>query len=544
MKSAQENNQIDWKLRVGGDVVKEEENFLKKLYDLPKHFPEQINLDNSSEYKLIKANYIADVFLYLATGQYPLVEEITLKKLNIAVKYASGNYIFPEHIAKDYVDIGSKTKSLDEIISNHQIFSNQSKGPLAELASHYILAAALRKKGENIEATYEYSKCYDMIQGYIDKEAYNIDQREVGYSNSAKIGTTNIQQCVAVIIHDPDTKQSALAHIDFNTSAKSLGKVIDNFPKDKTLNVYLVGARDRTYDKNTSDANVNKIIKEIKRHPNLDIKVADIKDRGSPSAIVFDPKTGELTNAVPAHDDPYLYLRKISLYIDPFRNTLNEAFQIIDGKVKQNKILNFDEKSKDIIFGLYRDKIIRDDSTTLEEANSWRSNVIKEPIIKVVEQISAEDSQFKERIVKEVIAAKIASTSQLLNRDITKVEKELNQAVSEEFKDKQLNNITLEKVINNHLERIQTKQAELNSEWEDINNSLPKNFNAFDHSFTHAEKFQSIQTKLDQEVKSSDKNILQMILSNQSDIMNEKSFVERIKDEKNISNKLKKLNER
>ncbi len=543
MKSTQENNKTDWKLRVGGDVVKEGENILKKLDELPKHFAPEMRMAHYLEYKQqIVENYDIS-YKHFIKNEYLLAEAELLKNLETAVKCIAVDIFLPEIIAKDYINISNNTKSLDEIISNHQIFLNQNKGPLAELASHYILAAALDKKGENIEATHEYSKCYELQQGSIDREAYNIEQREVGYSNSAKIGTTNIQQCVVVIIHDPDTKQSALAHIDSDVNLESLGGVINKFPNDKDLNVYLIGGKSRESGKFISDNNVAKIMHEIVKYPNLDIKVADIKDKGSPSAIVFDPKTGELTHAVPAHDDPSLYLRKIKLNINN-SDILNEAFQIIDNEIKQNKILNFDKKTKKNILDLYKDYVINNSMTLNQESESWKGNLIKEPIIKVVEQISAEDSEFKKRIIEEVVIAKIASTSQLLNRDITKVEKELNQAVSEEFKDKQLNNITLEKVINNHLERIQTKQAELNSEWEDINNSLPKNFNAFDHSFTHAEKFQSIQTKLDQEVKSSDKNILQMILSNQSDIMNEKSFVERIKDEKNISNKLKKLNER
>lgn len=43
-----------------------------------------------------------------------------------------------------------------------------------------------------------------------------------GFSDKEKIGTDNIQQCVAVILHDPLTKKTALAHVDRFTDASSL----------------------------------------------------------------------------------------------------------------------------------------------------------------------------------------------------------------------------------------------------------------------------------------------------------------------------------
>ncbi len=74
-----------------------------------------------------------------------------------------------------------------------------------------------------------------------------MEQHKVGFADKEKIGTDNIQQCVTVILHDPLTKKTALAHVDRFTDASSLTHdVISNFPPNTKLEAYLVGGRDRS----------------------------------------------------------------------------------------------------------------------------------------------------------------------------------------------------------------------------------------------------------------------------------------------------------
>ena len=54
-----------------------------------------------------------------------------------------------------------------------------------------------QNRKENLIAQYAYA--YSLQQGIVDYEAIRVEQHKVGFSDKEKIGTDNIQQCVAVI---------------------------------------------------------------------------------------------------------------------------------------------------------------------------------------------------------------------------------------------------------------------------------------------------------------------------------------------------------
>jgi tetratricopeptide (TPR) repeat protein len=118
--------------------------------------------------------------------------------------------------------------------------SLNTKDQSAELSARLALGAIKRAQGKHDEALEHYAVAYDLQQGKVDYEAVRVEQHEVGFSTQ-KIGTDNIQQCVAVILHDPITKKTALAHIDRFTDTKSLADVIAKFSPGTKLNAHLVG---------------------------------------------------------------------------------------------------------------------------------------------------------------------------------------------------------------------------------------------------------------------------------------------------------------
>jgi hypothetical protein len=104
------------------------------------------------------------------------------------------------------------------------------------------LGEAYKQKGNKLKSIENYGKCFRLMQGKIDKDAYRVEQREVGFSDKEKIGTDNLQQCIAIIVHDPKTKKTALAHFDRGTDPQSISEdVIDKFPRGNKLDLYLVG---------------------------------------------------------------------------------------------------------------------------------------------------------------------------------------------------------------------------------------------------------------------------------------------------------------
>ena len=85
-----------------------------------------------------------------------------------------------------------------------------------------------------------------------------------------------------MILYDPITKKTALAHVDKFTDTKSLAGVIANFPPGTKLEARLVGGRDRSQQsKAVSDDNINRVLSELKNHSTVNIKSADIGDKGA-----------------------------------------------------------------------------------------------------------------------------------------------------------------------------------------------------------------------------------------------------------------------
>ncbi|AEV91808.1 MAG: hypothetical protein AB8U78_01190 [Rickettsia slovaca] len=156
------------------------------------------------------------------------------------------------------------------------------------------LGAAYKTQNRKENSIAQYAYAYSLQQGIVDYEAVRVEQHKVGFSDKEKIGTDNIQQCVAVILHDPLTKKTALAHVDRFTDAGSLTHdVISNFPPNTQLEAYLVGGRDRSaVSISVSDGNIRKVTQELTNHFNVNIKSADIEDKGAPLGIIFDPITG------------------------------------------------------------------------------------------------------------------------------------------------------------------------------------------------------------------------------------------------------------
>jgi tetratricopeptide (TPR) repeat protein len=261
----------------------------------------------------------------------------------------------------------------------------------AELEVRYALGAIASKSMNNAEAIKHYSRAYFLSEGRIDAQAYSVEQHEVGFSDHEKIGTHNIQQCVTVIIRDPVTKKTALAHIDWATDPRSLSDVISRFSPDAKLEVHLVGGRDLSpQGLSTSKNNVSKVLTQLALHSNIDIKSADIDEKGSPSGVVFDPQTGKLEHAVPGKVDETLHLRAARIQFVGEHPALHEAFDLT--KSKEIPKVTFTKKEKEQL-------VLRSRNFgNIVGAESWKANVIIEPCTKTLEELNP---PFPRSVIKE-----------------------------------------------------------------------------------------------------------------------------------------------
>jgi tetratricopeptide (TPR) repeat protein len=284
--------------------------------------------------------------------------------------------------------LGKYEKEMLGALNNSLQNNDQHK----ELEARLALGAINRVQGNHKSALEQYAIAYDLQQGPVDYEATRVEQHEYGVSDK-KIGTDNIQQCVAVILHDPVTKMAALAHVDKFTDASSLAEVVKKFPEGTKLDAYLVGGRDRSDEhKSVSDDNIKRVVGELQKHTAIDIKSADIGDKGAPSGIVFDPQTGELKHAVPGKLDNTTPARKAVLSLPSeellsLKSTpLNFAFDLT--KSDEMKGPTFTDRDKETLVRKYLDtpKVVGANET-------WNANVMYDPLAKVVEKIKQENPE-------------------------------------------------------------------------------------------------------------------------------------------------------
>ncbi len=86
--------------------------------------------------------------------------------------------------------------------------------------------------------------------GDIEPNAIFLDQHEVGFSSNKPLGTHNIQTCIVLIVRDPGTHLTALAHIDANIDSESVKRVFSNFDASHSLEIHLIGASGTKFKNN------------------------------------------------------------------------------------------------------------------------------------------------------------------------------------------------------------------------------------------------------------------------------------------------------
>ncbi|MER2519957.1 MAG: hypothetical protein ABTQ34_04620 [Bdellovibrionales bacterium] len=142
----------------------------------------------------------------------------------------------------------------------------------------------------------------------INSEAFRVEQGEVGFSSYQLIGTDNVHDCLCVVVFDPLTRKTALAHIDYLTSAESMQCIFDRLPTRKSNSphflVRLLGARfsnnneESRFWKNRSEENIQKVIQYLDGQ-NVEIVSAALGNKDQPTSMVVDPETFEITEEVP-----------------------------------------------------------------------------------------------------------------------------------------------------------------------------------------------------------------------------------------------------
>ena len=189
-------------------------------------------LDIYADNGLLLNAYLLEARAYYNLG---LVEAAKQKyKASIDTAFNGQHYYNTENTSKELASLHIQQGTIDQylleqksLLAKSQVDANQEE----ELKARLALGGIYRIQGDHDSAIAQYSAAYSLQQGKVDYEVARVEQREVGFSDDEKLGTDNIQQCVVVVLHDPHSKKTALAHFDRFTKPESLTKdVISKFP--------------------------------------------------------------------------------------------------------------------------------------------------------------------------------------------------------------------------------------------------------------------------------------------------------------------------
>lgn len=207
--------------------------------------------------------------------------------------------------------------------------------------------------------SFHYYASYKLTQGHPDSAAHVVLQRELGIANNAKLGTYNIQQCVAVIAFDPISKKVVLSHFDkYSGPLSFVDQLLNEFPGQSKIHLYMSGARDRvslaSSTSTISDNNIEQVLKQIYAEKNrFVIQSSDLGDKPSPEAVVFDVKSQRLIHAVPNLSDSSLESREVNFQLqrikgdylrplNPVDFTRNEIDREISFSIEQQQQIAFE----------------------------------------------------------------------------------------------------------------------------------------------------------------------------------------------------------
>jgi hypothetical protein len=167
-----------------------------------------------------------------------------------------------------------------------------------------------------------------------------VEQAQVGYSARAPIGTENVADCIGLIVRDPLSGKTALAHIDRYGTPESLPAIFERMPKGRMLEAVLWGAKyGRQPDAEPqmaawSEHNLRKVV-ALLTEENVNVIGAKIYDRTMPSAVTVDPATGLIRGENPEQGEP----SQIAFHADPDRD-LSAAKMILNYSTGQGHRLD------------------------------------------------------------------------------------------------------------------------------------------------------------------------------------------------------------
>lgn len=312
------------------------------------------------------------------------------------------NYIQLEKVyqALAEIQLTQPTPHYEEI--QLAILANSQSSNKKRICAHFALASfyeltrrslqvinpSLKQSLRAYEA-YHYSLAYELTQGSPESSARLVLQREMGIGHNIKLGTTNIQQCVAVFAFEPQEGKLVLAHFDkFSGPLTFIEQLFSQFAKEAKLEIFLSGGRDQSSP--VSNSNIDQVLKQLYTYRDrINIITSDLGKKPSPPAVFFDPKAKRLVHGVAQHQDINLHIRAARMNLNLNKLGNNDylyPLRIINYLTEQGNAEGFTIPEQQQLTTLYEHYYLQS-QTQVHAYKAWYHNQILYPLLQVLNSV-------------------------------------------------------------------------------------------------------------------------------------------------------------
>lgn len=192
-------------------------------------------------------------------------------------------------------------------------------------------------------------------------DALNIPQRHFAVA-SQPLGTTNVKDCVFLVIKNKVNNLTFASHVDFRTDPASLVEAIKQyFPSGDPMDSYIIGGHLQPNESTIPDnyfvniTTVSNVLAELNQSGYNCSSRWCILHKDTPVNIVFDPAKDQFIEGVPGKELPSYLASEILIYLNdehrviPFfienHDESNYALAL-SSQVQQKLLLSFGQKNK------------------------------------------------------------------------------------------------------------------------------------------------------------------------------------------------------
>lgn len=324
-----------------------------------------------------------------------------------------------QSLAKTYmgVDDGQVTRyETKNQIKLHSLDTQEKlQGHLAlgglykELREQNFASPSFSNDDLHAHESYHYYHAYKLTQGDLAGDAEVVLQHEMGIIYREKLGTYNIQQCVAVVAFNPDritgTGKVVLTHFDrFSGPLSFIENLLKEFPGQNKIHLYIMGGRDRvstvsrTSTTLTSDNNIEQVLKQV--YAEQDRFVVKATDLGAkcPEAVVFDVDTQQLVHATPDRPDSSLPSREVNFFLQKNKADYLRPLNKVDfSQSLADRIVRFTPGQQlDILTNAHTF------SPRLDQTAAWNHQQFY-PLMTIENQIMGSSQNFQQGLLKKAL---------------------------------------------------------------------------------------------------------------------------------------------